>query len=91
MTRVDTLARMCLAEMKTLKSYSRNRYARSLSVEIDGDLYAVDLDGEFSPVNIRNLSHAQQEEEVFSGMGATAEPQTSNSLTLPSSIKVTHR
>ncbi|GAA6104230.1 extracellular sulfatase Sulf-2b isoform X3 [Tachysurus ichikawai] len=78
-------------EIKTLKSYPRNRYARSISVEIDGDLYAVDLDGEYRPVRSRNLSHAHQEEEVFSGMGPTAEPQTSNSLALPSSIKVTHR
>lgn len=81
---------MCLAEMKTLKSYSRNRYARSLSVEIDGELYAVDLDDEYRSVNSRNLSHSHQEEEVFSGMGPTAEPQTTN-LALPSSIKVTHR
>lgn len=82
---------MCLAELKTLKSYSRNRYARSLSVEIDGDLYAVDLDDEYRPISSRNLSHGHQEEEAFSGMGPTAEPQTSNSLALPSSIKVTHR
>lgn len=88
-TLINTL--MCLAELKTLKSYSRNRYARSLSLEIDGDLYVVDLDGEYKLVNSRNLSHSHQEEEVFSGMGPTAEPQTSNSLTLPSSIKVTHR
>lgn len=85
-----TLTLMCLAELKTLKSYSRNRYARSLSVEIDGDLYAVDLDDEYQPDSGRNLSHAHQE-EVFSGMGPTAESQTSNSLTFPSSIKVTHR
>ncbi|XP_026776433.2 extracellular sulfatase Sulf-2b isoform X1 [Pangasianodon hypophthalmus] len=92
--RLSTLKKKTLLskkKMKTLKSYSRNRYARSLSVEIDGDLYAVDLDGEYRPINSRNLSHAHQEEELFSGMGPTSEPQTSNSLTLPSSIKVTHR
>ncbi|KAI5612392.1 extracellular sulfatase Sulf-2 isoform X4, partial [Silurus asotus] len=90
--RLSTLKKKTLMskkKMKTVKSYSRNRYARSLSVEIDGDLYAVDLDDEYQPVNRRNLSHSHQEEEMFSGMGP--ETQTSNSLALPSSIKVTHR
>ncbi|TSP68474.1 Extracellular sulfatase Sulf-2 [Bagarius yarrelli] len=77
-------------KMKTLKSYSRNRYARSLSVEMDGDLYTVDLDKDYPPGSSRNPSHVHQEEEMFSGMGPTAEPQSSNSLALPS-IKVTHR
>uniref|UniRef100_A0A8B9R674 Sulfatase 2b n=1 Tax=Astyanax mexicanus TaxID=7994 RepID=A0A8B9R674_ASTMX len=78
-------------ELKALKSYSRNRYARAVSMEMGGDLYAVDLDRGYRPINSSNLSHAQQEEEAFSGMGpTTAEPQTSNSL-VPSSIKVTHR
>ncbi|XP_072512608.1 extracellular sulfatase Sulf-2b isoform X1 [Salminus brasiliensis] len=78
-------------KLKALKSYSRNRYARAVSMEMGGDLYAVDLDRGYRPVNSSNLSHGQHEEEAFSGMGpTTAEPQTSNSL-VPSSIKVTHR
>uniref|UniRef100_A0AAR2IJH6 Extracellular sulfatase n=1 Tax=Pygocentrus nattereri TaxID=42514 RepID=A0AAR2IJH6_PYGNA len=78
-------------KLKALKSYSRNRYARAVSMEMGGDLYAVDLDTGYRPVNGSTLSPGQQEEEGFSGMGpTTAEPQTSNSL-VPSSIKVTHR
>lgn len=60
-------------------------------MEMGGDLYAVDLDANYTPDKSRNLSHILQEDEMFSGMGPTATPQTSNSLALPSSIKVTHR
>ncbi|XP_062871031.1 extracellular sulfatase Sulf-2-like isoform X1 [Trichomycterus rosablanca] len=78
-------------KLKTLKSYSRNRFARAVSMEMGGDLYAVDLEANYRPVKSKNLSHILQDDEVFSGMGPTAEPQTTNSLALPSSIKVTHR
>ncbi|XP_067302821.1 extracellular sulfatase Sulf-2b isoform X2 [Pseudorasbora parva] len=80
-------------KLKSLKSYPRNRFARAVSMEMGGDLYAVDLDHEYGPTGPRNLSLGQDaaDEEEFSGMGPTAVSHTSNSLTLPSSIKVTHR
>ncbi|XDV45627.1 hypothetical protein PO909_013691 [Leuciscus waleckii] len=80
-------------KLKSLKSYSRNRFARAVSMEMGGDLYAVDLDHEHRPAGHRNLSLQQNtaDEDEFSGMGPTADGQTSNSLTVPSSIKVTHR
>uniref|UniRef100_A0A672Q0T4 Extracellular sulfatase Sulf-2-like n=1 Tax=Sinocyclocheilus grahami TaxID=75366 RepID=A0A672Q0T4_SINGR len=75
------------------KYYSRNRFARAVSMEMGGDLYAVDLDHEYRPSGPRNLSVGQNtaDEDEFSGVGPTAVSQTSNSLTVPSSIKVTHR
>ncbi|XP_051516522.1 extracellular sulfatase Sulf-2-like isoform X3 [Myxocyprinus asiaticus] len=80
-------------KLKSLKSYSRNRYARAVSMEMGGDLYAVDLHHEYRPTGARNLSIGQSpaDEGEFSGMGPTAVSQTSNSLSVPSSIKVTHR
>ncbi|XP_066526866.1 extracellular sulfatase Sulf-2b isoform X2 [Hoplias malabaricus] len=79
-------------KLKALKSYSRNRYARAVSMEMGGDLYAVDLDRGYQSVNSSRLSDGQQEEVSFSGMGpTTTEPLTTNSLLVPSSIKVTHR
>ncbi|XP_056588754.1 extracellular sulfatase Sulf-2b isoform X1 [Triplophysa dalaica] len=80
-------------KLKSLKSYSRNRFARAVSMEMEGDLYAVDLDDEYRPTGPRNYSRGQNtaDEGEFSGMGPTAVSQTSNSLTSPLSIKVTHR
>lgn len=62
-------------------------------MEMEGDLYAVDLDDEYRPTGPRNYSRGQNtaDEGEFSGMGPTAVSQTSNSLTTPLSIKVTHR
>ncbi|XP_041953864.1 LOW QUALITY PROTEIN: extracellular sulfatase Sulf-2b [Alosa sapidissima] len=85
-------------KLKALKSYSRNRFTRDISMEIGGDLYAVDLGDPYRSMAPRNRSQnrapgSQDEEEEFSGMGGfTVPPQTnSNSLALPNSIKVTHR
>lgn len=89
-----------LTEMKAVKSYARNRSARSVEMEIGGDLYAVDLGDGYQPVLApRNLSEAgapgprDDTEDDFSGMGFTISPRTSsNSLAIvPSDIKVTHR
>uniref|UniRef100_A0AAY4D275 Extracellular sulfatase n=1 Tax=Denticeps clupeoides TaxID=299321 RepID=A0AAY4D275_9TELE len=76
--------------------YSRNRFSRSVSMEMGGDLYAVDLDAGFHPVGPRNMSlnrpmGANYDGDDFSGMGVPVNPQTSKSLAVPSSIKVTHR
>ncbi|XP_052338709.1 extracellular sulfatase Sulf-2-like isoform X2 [Oncorhynchus keta] len=89
-------------KMKAIKSYARNRYTRSVEMEIGGDLYAVDLEDGYQPVPApRNLSQAgartprDDTEDDFSGMGVTVTvtPRTSsNSLAIVSSgIKVTHR
>uniref|UniRef100_A0A8C2D8I8 Sulfatase 2a n=1 Tax=Cyprinus carpio TaxID=7962 RepID=A0A8C2D8I8_CYPCA len=58
-------------ELKSLKSYSRNRFARAVSMEMGGDLYAVDLDHEYRPSGPRNLSLRQNtaDEDEFSGVG----------------------
>uniref|UniRef100_A0A9J8ASR7 Sulfatase 2b n=1 Tax=Cyprinus carpio carpio TaxID=630221 RepID=A0A9J8ASR7_CYPCA len=58
-------------KLKSLKSYSRNRFARAVSMEMGGDLYAVDLDHEYRPSGPRNLSLRQNtaDEDEFSGVG----------------------
>uniref|UniRef100_A0A671KUS6 Extracellular sulfatase Sulf-2-like n=1 Tax=Sinocyclocheilus anshuiensis TaxID=1608454 RepID=A0A671KUS6_9TELE len=60
-------------DLKSLKSYSRNRFARAVSMEMGGDLYAVDLDHEYRPSGPRNLSLRQNtaDEDEFSGVGPT--------------------
>ena len=85
--------------MKSMKSYSRNRFSRSVSMEMGGDLFAVDLEDGYQPVPRSNLSKGGavtpgpiQVEDEASGMGGvTTQPKTSESLEVPSSIKVTHR
>uniref|UniRef100_A0A672PZD2 Extracellular sulfatase Sulf-2-like n=1 Tax=Sinocyclocheilus grahami TaxID=75366 RepID=A0A672PZD2_SINGR len=93
--RLSTFSKNKLFSKKILQKiiYSRNRFARAVSMEMGGDLYAVDLDHEYRPSGPRNLSVGQNtaDEDEFSGVGPTAVSQTSNSLTVPSSIKVTHR
>ncbi|XP_062314667.1 extracellular sulfatase Sulf-2b isoform X1 [Osmerus eperlanus] len=86
-------------KMKSMKSYSRNRFSRSVSMEMGGDLFAVDLEDGYQPVPRGNLSEGGavthgpiQVEDEASGMGGvTTQPKTSESLEVPSSIKVTHR
>ncbi|KAM6977709.1 LOW QUALITY PROTEIN: extracellular sulfatase Sulf-2-like [Aplochiton taeniatus] len=77
-------------KFKDLKSYSRNRYSRSLGISVASKQLKNDYPG--------NRSHDQwpkreQYEEDFSGMGGVTAttPPTSNDLALPSSIKVTQR
>lgn len=86
--------------MKPSKSVSRKRWARSVSFELDGDLYAVDLEEGYRPLGSRNSSWArerrrgagnEEDNEEFSGMGVTAKPTTSNKLTPPAALKVTYR
>ncbi|XP_018612254.1 extracellular sulfatase Sulf-2b isoform X2 [Scleropages formosus] len=86
-------------KLKASKNYSRNRLSRSVSFELGGDLYAQQLEDGFQPVASRNTSAGRQrvtvssreEDDDFSGMGVTVAPKSSNSLVVPSSIKVTHR
>lgn len=86
--------------MKSSKSVSRKRWARSVSFELDGDLYAVDLEEGYRPLGSRNGSWArdrrrgagnEDDNEEFSGMGVTAKPTSSNSLTPAAALKVTYR
>ena len=79
---------------------SRKRWARSVSFELDGDLYAVDLEKGYRPLGSRNSSWTRDKwrgavnednSEEFSGMGLTAKPTTTNKLTPPASLKVTYR
>lgn len=88
------------SEMKSTKTVSRKRWARSVSFELDGDLYAVDLEEGYRPLGSRNSSWArdrrrgagnEEDNEEFSGMGVTAKPTASNKLTPPASLKVTYR
>ncbi|XP_067089915.1 extracellular sulfatase Sulf-2a isoform X3 [Osmerus mordax] len=86
---------------KSTKGLSKNRWARSIPFELDGDLFAVDLEEGYRPVGPRNSSWERQrmtgagngdmEDEEFSGMEVTARPTTSNSLTPPAALKVTYR
>nr|XP_015220298.1 PREDICTED: extracellular sulfatase Sulf-2 isoform X2 [Lepisosteus oculatus] len=85
-------------KFKANKSYTRNRLSRSVAVELNGELFTVELEDGYQPVAPRNTSRrhtledeAPDEEEDFSGMGGTNSPSVSNNLLVPSSIKVTHR
>lgn len=86
--------------MKSGKTVTRKRWARSVSFELDGDLYAVDLEEGYRPLASRNSSWSsdgkrgvvnEEDNEEFSGMGVTAKPTTSNRLTPPAALKVTYR
>ncbi|XP_030586240.1 extracellular sulfatase Sulf-2a isoform X1 [Archocentrus centrarchus] len=87
------------AEIKPGKSTSRKRWARSVSFELGGDLYAVDLEKGYWPLGSRNSSWIrdrkrgawnEEDNEEFSGMEVTVKPTTSNKLA-PPAIKVTYR
>lgn len=75
-----------------------------MSYELGGDLYAVDLEEGYRPLAPRNISWGRDwnggvggeegrdiEEEESSGIGPTAKPTSSRSLTPPSALKVTYR
>lgn len=85
------------SEVKPSKVVSRKRWARSLSFELGGDLYAVDIEEGYQPLSSSNRSRArrrnEEDAEEFSGMGVTARPTTttSNRLTPPAALKVTYR
>ncbi|XP_041080664.1 extracellular sulfatase Sulf-2-like isoform X1 [Polyodon spathula] len=86
-------------KMKTNKNYARNRSSRAVSVELNGELYSVDLEDGYQPVMPRNsskrLSEGGREEEMedegFSGTGSLTSHSIPNKFLMPSSIKVTHR
>uniref|UniRef100_A0A3P8XHJ5 Extracellular sulfatase n=1 Tax=Esox lucius TaxID=8010 RepID=A0A3P8XHJ5_ESOLU len=89
-------------KVRSGKSLTRNRWARSVPFELDGDLYAVDLQEGYRPVGFRNTSWPGErgggdllDNDEFSGMEIparpTARPTASNSLTPPAALKVTYR
>uniref|UniRef100_A0A4W5NBV2 Sulfatase 2a n=1 Tax=Hucho hucho TaxID=62062 RepID=A0A4W5NBV2_9TELE len=73
-------------KVKSGKSLTKNRWARSVPFELDGDMYAVDLVEGYRPVGLRNTSWPgerrrgagllEDNAEEFSGMGVTARPPT---------------
>ncbi|XP_078092646.1 extracellular sulfatase Sulf-2-like isoform X1 [Mustelus asterias] len=80
------------SKRKFKQSYIRNRSIRSVSIELEGEVYDLDLDEGFDPVVPKNFTKrhdvADEEEENMaesSGIG------NSNELIVPSSIKVTHK
>lgn len=86
-------------KMKTNKNYARNRSSRAVSVELNGELYSVDLEDGYEPVMPRNSSkrlseggeEEEEDDEGFSGTGSLTSSSSPNELMIPSSIKVTHR
>lgn len=92
------------SDLKPAKSVSRKRWARAVSYELGGDLYAVDLEEGYRPLGPRNMSWGRDwsggvggeedrdnEEEESSGIGPAAKPTSSKSLTPLSALKVTYR
>uniref|UniRef100_A0A8C0QPD8 Extracellular sulfatase n=1 Tax=Chelonoidis abingdonii TaxID=106734 RepID=A0A8C0QPD8_CHEAB len=77
-------------------SYVRNRSIRSVSIELDGEVYNLGLEDGYQPVLSRNITKRHKEEGEaageedkdigeYSGTGGIAE------YTAPNLIKVTHR
>lgn len=77
--------------MKPGKAASRKRWARSVSFELGGDLYAVDIEEGYRPPSSSNSSRDGEDGEEFSGMGVTARPSSSSRLPPPAALKVTYR
>uniref|UniRef100_A0A3Q2PVS7 Extracellular sulfatase n=1 Tax=Fundulus heteroclitus TaxID=8078 RepID=A0A3Q2PVS7_FUNHE len=86
--------------IKSSKAETRKRWARSVSFELDGDLYAVDLEEGYRPLGSSNSSWTKDrwrgtgvgdDGEEFSGMGVAAKPTTRDKLTPPAALKVTYR
>uniref|UniRef100_A0AAZ3R174 Extracellular sulfatase n=1 Tax=Oncorhynchus tshawytscha TaxID=74940 RepID=A0AAZ3R174_ONCTS len=88
-------------KVKSGKSLTKNRWARSVPFELDGDMYAVDLVEGYRPMGLRNTSWPgerrrgagllEDNDEEFSGMGVTARPPANKSLTPTAALKVTYR
>ncbi|XP_078411384.1 extracellular sulfatase Sulf-2-like [Cetorhinus maximus] len=80
------------SKRKFKQSYIRNRSIRSVSIELEGEVYDLDLDEGFDPVVSKNITKrhdvADEEEE---NMGESSGTGNSNELIVPSSIKVTHK
>ncbi|XP_075439213.1 extracellular sulfatase Sulf-2 isoform X2 [Ascaphus truei] len=84
-----------LAKKKYKASYMRNRSIRAVAIEVDGKIFSRGVDHEYQPVVQKNVTRRQMSNvgddddkdlEDYSGTGGLT-----NELTVPSSIKVTHR
>ncbi|MEE6517419.1 hypothetical protein FKM82_027594 [Ascaphus truei] len=73
----------------------RNRSIRAVAIEVDGKIFSLGVDHEYQPVVQKNVTRRQMSNvgddddkdlEDYSGTGGLT-----NELTVPSSIKVTHR
>uniref|UniRef100_A0A3B3UYZ4 Sulfatase 2a n=1 Tax=Poecilia latipinna TaxID=48699 RepID=A0A3B3UYZ4_9TELE len=83
--RTSVLKKKRLLNKKSDKAVTRKRWARSVSFELDGDLYAVDLEEGYRSLGSGNASWtrdrwrgaaAGDDGEEFSGMGVAAKPTT---------------
>ncbi|XP_029466919.1 extracellular sulfatase Sulf-2 isoform X2 [Rhinatrema bivittatum] len=85
------------SKKKYKSSYLRNRSIRSVAVEVDGETYSLGLEDEYQLLLSGNATKRHMAEgdatedddkdmEEYSGTGSLT-----NELTVPSSIKVTHR
>lgn len=84
-----------IPELKTKKSLPRNRWARSIPYHLDSNVYTLDLEKGYQPLNLNTslmLGRKQAvygENEEYSGMGPA--DNNFNTLTPPAALKVTYR
>uniref|UniRef100_A0A673HP33 Extracellular sulfatase Sulf-2-like n=1 Tax=Sinocyclocheilus rhinocerous TaxID=307959 RepID=A0A673HP33_9TELE len=82
-------------DLKTKKSLPRNRWARSVSYHLDSNVYTLDLEKGYQPLDLNTSLMLGRKQAVYgenveySGMGPT--DNNFNSLTPPAALKVTYR
>uniref|UniRef100_A0A673HNZ4 Extracellular sulfatase Sulf-2-like n=1 Tax=Sinocyclocheilus rhinocerous TaxID=307959 RepID=A0A673HNZ4_9TELE len=82
-------------KLKTKKSLPRNRWARSVSYHLDSNVYTLDLEKGYQPLDLNTSLMLGRKQAVYgenveySGMGPT--DNNFNSLTPPAALKVTYR
>lgn len=86
---------MLIPELKNKKGLPRNRWARSVSYHLDSNVYTLDLEKGYQPLNLNTSLMLGRKQAVYgenveySGMGPT--DNNYNSLTPPAALKVTYR
>uniref|UniRef100_A0A8C1ZJW9 Sulfatase 2a n=1 Tax=Cyprinus carpio TaxID=7962 RepID=A0A8C1ZJW9_CYPCA len=84
-----------IPELKTKKSLPRNRWARSVPYHLDSNVYTLDLEKGYQPLNLNSSLILGRKQAVYgenveySGMGPT--DNNFNPLTPPAALKVTYR
>uniref|UniRef100_A0A8C2DL28 Sulfatase 2a n=1 Tax=Cyprinus carpio TaxID=7962 RepID=A0A8C2DL28_CYPCA len=82
-------------KLKTKKSLPRNRWARSVPYHLDSNVYTLDLEKGYQPLNLNSSLILGRKQAVYgenveySGMGPT--DNNFNPLTPPAALKVTYR
>ncbi|KTF81214.1 hypothetical protein cypCar_00003029, partial [Cyprinus carpio] len=82
-------------KLKNKKGLPRNRWARSVSYHLDSNVYTLDLEKGYQPLNLNTSLMLGRKQAVYgenveySGMGPT--DNNYNSLTPPAALKVTYR